>query len=424
MKKANGISMISLIVTILCIILLSSMAIGTGVRYYKESVNKNTANFIALLSSAVSNRYEDSNINTLLYPYLGYYINNSGDFETIFAPKVNEPLSFSDGIWYIIDSPSATSLGIKEANEYIGTIQTGSEDVTVALANYTNGAIYLIEVSSSDIGSLDLSTPNVGGHTHRYILTAPTCTEPMKCADCGYILKEPLGHTYDTISTPTPADDEYHYNKVCTRCGMQGGYESHIFNYTHYETGGEWFHQKTCSVCNYELSGEPCTKVYSLSTDESERAINHIINCYICSHTTTEPHTLSYRYISEALHEIYCTIPQCEYVTAELHSDSNGDDVCDLCGGAIIDYTYPQLLNVSIVNSSATTEEGKFYAKYNDTIKLTFTSDKQMQNLVVTIAGQQLPSTNVTSSDNKNWTATLLLEPAHAILNRLFDFFN
>ena len=53
MRNSKGISMISLIVTVLCTILLASLAIGTGTRYIRESRSKDRAAFISVMSNAV-----------------------------------------------------------------------------------------------------------------------------------------------------------------------------------------------------------------------------------------------------------------------------------------------------------------------------------------------------------------------------------
>lgn len=157
MKKTNGISMISLIVTIIVTILLASMAIVTGSRYLKESKDKNNEVFSTILSNAVLKRGEDANISTSRYPYLGYYIDNDTVFENSFASKVGSEIDYNDGIWYIVDSEIAEKLGAKGANEYIDAISAATTSkVKVALVNYLNGDVYVIDALVSEVTAFTL----------------------------------------------------------------------------------------------------------------------------------------------------------------------------------------------------------------------------------------------------------------------------
>ena len=88
MQKSKGISMISLVVTIVCMILLSSMAIGIGLRYNKETKNRDETAFVEVLSAAVSTRHEETNVDSVNYPYVGYYIKDEEKFDSVFAPKI------------------------------------------------------------------------------------------------------------------------------------------------------------------------------------------------------------------------------------------------------------------------------------------------------------------------------------------------
>ena len=166
------------------------MALGTGTRYLRDSKLKEKENFVQVLSSAVSKRQEDANVNSLAYPYLGYYINNSLVFESIFAPKVKEALTYDNSIWYVIDNATATNLGVKEIGSYIDSVDTAADDeqIKVALVDYKSGAVHLINVTSYELAGLEISKGDfVTGHTHRYLDTEPTCTTPVKCEDCGLI---------------------------------------------------------------------------------------------------------------------------------------------------------------------------------------------------------------------------------------------
>lgn len=416
--------MISLIVTIIVMILLASMAIGTGTKYLRESKNKDKEVFISVLSSAVSRRQEDTNINSLSYPYLGYYINDSVVFERIFAPKVKENIVYEDGIWYVVDTVTAAGLGVREPEQYINTINKGSaEKITVALVNYVTGDVYLIDSTGSELGSFDITEDTiVSGHTHRYLISEPTCTEPVRCEDCGFILKEPLGHKYDASDSPSPVsgdEENAHYNKVCIVCGMQGGFEAHVNQYQHIDESGVWYHQMQCTVCGHSSETRvKCTLQYTLPEAIAAREAEHIKKCRYCGYSETEDHDSGYRRISESMHELYCKTVGCNHVILkEYHEDLDNNEICDLCGSVIVSYTYPQLGIVSITNKSATTEAGKYIAKYGDTIQLVIVADKPIKNLTVLIANQAVPVGNMTTTDNKTWTIELKLEEAMNIPN-------
>ncbi len=419
--------MISLIITIIVTVLLSSLAIGTGTKYLKESKSKDRSNFISVLSSAVSKRREDMNLNSNKYPYLGYHINNDVYFEQVIAPKVNESISYDDGDWYIVDTRSASSLGVRESEKYIDTFNfsgDGSGTITVALVNYKTGRIYLLNVLPSDISSLPESSYTPEGHVHRYIIENPTCTEPQKCIDCGYIYKEATGHIYSgDTSTPQPAvgdEANSHYERVCSVCGMPSGYAPHTFEYVFIIGSGPWKHKKKCNVCGYpeadDVNAENCSLAYTLPTLESEKEVYHKVTCKYCLHSANEPHDFGYREKSETMHEKYCKTPGCTYTVAtEAHRDDDNNEICDDCNANIIDTTYPVLNVVTIVNMSATTEDKKYIATYGDTLKITVEANKSIQDLTVEISG--MTAVDMTSADEKNWEVTYLLDKTKQTLS-------
>ena len=415
MQKSKGISMISLVVTIIVTILLASMAVVIGSRYLRDSKNKNTEVFVSVLSNAVSKRHEDTNLNSSLYPYLGYYINDGTVFANKFAPKIPSSVSYDDGIWYVVDTDTAASLGVSESENYITSVEESSSgNGKVALVNYAQGTVYLIDVGASDISGLHLFEEGVdNGHVHTYLEGYPTCTVPKKCINCGFIKEEALGHAYvSTAPTATEGDEENsHYTKVCSRCGMPGGYEEHTRQYVH--NTGSWTHQFSCTVCGYvSASAIPCTIVYSRPDDYTLRPTIHIKTCSVCGYTEQEAHTLAYRRISYAEHERYCT--DCGFVVlTDHHVDDNNDSKCDLCGADMV--SYPLFRIVTMVNSSATTESGKYVAKYGDTVVLTLVADKEIRNLEVYIAGQKVPAGNMSTSDNLTWKVSLNLTSAMGI---------
>lgn len=417
MRKSSGISMISLIVTIIVTILLAGTAITLGTKYIKESKDKEKEVFVSVLSSAVAQRQEAINVNSFQYPYLGYYINDDSIFERIFASKIKDNISYDDGTWYVVDATTAGELGVKEAKTYINSIQTSSEDkVSVALVNYVSGTVYLVDISSSELANLELFSENVAeGHTHRYDRAEPTCTLPVKCLECGFIYKEALGHSYnDSTPTAVPGDEENsHSSKVCSRCGMTGGYEPHKFKASYIENSSPWLHEFKCEVCDYTKSeSELCEIEYSLPTNTSEKETRHVMTCKVCGKTDTELHTIGYRRTSETTHEKYCTVEGCSYVIATEPHVNNGYDVCEDCGSTIINYEYPTLRIVNIINKNAESPDERYIAKYGDEVQLTITADKPIRNLNVSIGNQAVPAGNMTTSDNKTWNITLTLDKA------------
>lgn len=435
MRDSRGISMVSLIVTIVCIILLSSIAIGTGTKYIRETKSNSREAFISVMSNAVSRRHEDTNLNSVSYPYLGYYINDAVLFERVFAPKVAENIVFENATWYVVDTTTARELGVKEPEKYIETVDENyTEEIKVALVDYETARVYLIDAYSSEISGLENSGGGpILGHMHRYVDydLYPNCTEPRKCADCGFIDAEPLGHVYDPLAAPLPAvgdEENAHYNKTCIVCSMQGGYERHIFVYTHFIKDGEWYHEAKCSACGYVKRNadgtdkeELCTQVVNLPELEDEKLVNHIRSCTVCLHEEVETHDIAYRRISESMHEKYCAHPLCGFLIArEYHVDNEApEDKCDYCGADIISYEYPQIAIAEMkkTNPVPTTTEDKYIAKYGDTITLRFVADKQITNLEVYIGGHLMSSAiaTISTTDNKEWTITYDISTARPI---------
>lgn len=437
MRDSKGISMISLIVTIVCTILIASVAIGTGSKYIRESKNKDRATFVTVMSNAVAKRNGDFAIDEIAYPYLGYHINNAQIFESVFAPKIKEKVNYEDGLWYVVDATTAKSLGVKEPERYIDVVDVSySEEVTLVLADYLSGKVYLFKTYSAEMSGDTFTGGQVSGHKHRYIdeENFPNCTEPLKCDDCGFIKREALGHTYEGNQGPEPAvgdEARAHYNRNCTRCGMQGGYELHKFEYQHLIKTGLWYHKSKCIVCNYPetipgyTNEERCTEFITLSNDINEREINHIRSCKVCGHTVTEPHDIGYRRISEIMHEKYCKNPLCNYqILKEYHYDNDGDGKCDACESEIVSYAQPILQIVEIENITPSNPNNKYIAKYGDTIRLKFTADKPVkkETMVVKIAGYTIPQSALTTANNTDWQIDFNITPGMTIPNSEINF--
>ena len=94
MKSSKGITMASLVVMIASIILLSTMAIGFGYKYIKETKEADDKYFTEVLSNAVTKRENNYTVNSIEYPRAGYYINSSEIFKEI--SKITKDLELGD----------------------------------------------------------------------------------------------------------------------------------------------------------------------------------------------------------------------------------------------------------------------------------------------------------------------------------------
>ena len=93
-------------------------------------------------------------------------------------------------------------------------------------------------------------------------------------------------------------DDEFHYNKECVVCHMQGGYERHknLDGYAFYKSGdGTWYHYTGCSVCGWPgtiKDYEECDTIWKSISDSK-----HVKKCRICEHEEEFLHEFKYAYV-------------------------------------------------------------------------------------------------------------------------------
>ncbi len=157
MKKEAGISMISLVVTIVVMIILAGMSITTGSKLLKQSNSESNKVFVSVLSNAIKQRRENSNIDSDKYYYVGYYISDGNVFDTIFSKKIPSTAAFEQESWYVIDSNIAKILNVNDAEDFIGSLEDGvTGKVKVALVNYNTSEVYIIEILPSDANGLVL----------------------------------------------------------------------------------------------------------------------------------------------------------------------------------------------------------------------------------------------------------------------------
>ncbi len=119
MKKNNGISLISLVVTIVVMIILAGVSI-----YYGTRENINTAYVTDMytelrnVSEAAQERYLTNRIDASRYPYVGTPLSSTNS-------KVVNNVTYGDG-WYLISPEQTLELNLENvSNEYIINYATG-----------------------------------------------------------------------------------------------------------------------------------------------------------------------------------------------------------------------------------------------------------------------------------------------------------
>lgn len=144
MKKKEGISLISLVITIVIIIILASISIYNGLREnLDETGNTMDYNEIFEVSDAIAQRALFNRLNAETYKLVG----ESGEFDTIVEQnsgdervEVNKTYSTEDG-WYLIDSDSSKALNLEKVRrKYLVNYETG--EVVSLVPIYYEGVKY------------------------------------------------------------------------------------------------------------------------------------------------------------------------------------------------------------------------------------------------------------------------------------------
>ena len=119
MKKNSGISLMSLVITIVVILILAGLSI-----YYGTRENINTAysadmyTEILNVSEAAKQRFLTHRMDANRYPYVGTQLTDSN-------PKVVNNISYGDG-WYLLSPEQTLELNLENVtNEYIINYLTG-----------------------------------------------------------------------------------------------------------------------------------------------------------------------------------------------------------------------------------------------------------------------------------------------------------
>lgn len=430
MKSNKGISMITLIITIISMIILLGIAYRIGTRYISESREEERTSLISILSTSVVRRQNDKyvgNVGENLY-YVGYHITTE-DFEKLYENFEKKDCMYEPGLWYAIDAEKATELGIIDAEKFL--IDDVKEELdedekkVLAVVDYYTGNVQLLKCEHikdiiKDIINKDDGTGCEHRYTivsclepsvctkcgtvlkqslgHEYNLEVPTCTEPVKCNRCGYIKEKALGHEYENTLSH---NDEGHFNK-CIRydsCHGIGNFEKHKLNY--YEIDGdEWIHESICRICGWEDLAEPCT-----TQIKSKDMHNHIEYCTKCLKEKETEHDSEkrYKFIDKHEHMVWCD--SCNYdLYREEHIDIKKPyGICDLCRG-IIDITDAPRVEKLIMENITPSGESVYWAKRGDIIQITFETSLMLSEVpTVELQGIEIRKEDI-QQDDLVWT--------------------
>ena len=238
MKNKKGISMISLVITIIVIVILIGIATTAGYRYIMEGNKMQSEAVVSIISEAAYRRQNDLSAGVAVAYYEGYSfvvdenitryekinglpdIDLSGDKGVAGSDGIPDCLQEDGAKWYLFDVQSAEALGVKESDKFITrNISYPSalkeEEVKLVLADYSSGKGYFIEMPKDIISDSIrqeggcLNSPT-GNHDFKIIAT---CTKPALCIYCGEAdpLNPALGHDF-TMPTCTASG-------ICRRCG-------------------------------------------------------------------------------------------------------------------------------------------------------------------------------------------------------------
>lgn len=412
MKNSKGITMASLVIIITSIILLSAMAISFGYKYLIETKKADEEYFKEVLSSAVTKRENNHTVNSPEYPREGYYISTLDAFQKIldeYVPelKYNGEILFDRGLWYIVDNKAAEDLGVKRSSDYIDAFDPGldnDEKVTVALVDYYNGTVIIIKIDKvREIGGIsgDIDIIPDNGHEHNFNTDEATCTLDKKCLICGYVEKVAKGHVYEYGEKAEAIDDEFHFVKKCSRCGMQGGYERHVdldkYYWTNTYSGESWYHYKYCRECEWpepNINYELCETVWKSISDTQ-----HVEECKICKHQVASNHVFEYVCIDLNYHEYVCKVCGYKIIKYELHED-DGTGKCGKCGYEmpIGGGEEPLLVEVLLKNKEWPNSN---YATDGETIQLIIKADRMISDVDANICGYGGDNLKKTYSDDK-----------------------
>ena len=462
MKNNKGISMITLIITIIVMIILLSLAYRIGTRYISESKEEERNVLISIMSSAVEKRQKDNYVgleDAKAY-YAGYHL-SSGDFDLLYPLLNSNDSVYSPGLWYMIDAISAEDLGVVDSGNYlVNDIGAGTDNKGkyIAVVDYYTGKVYLIEyrdietIQSIDLAEITQGTEGTHNPDHEPVYTVATCTEPSVCQLCGYVFSQALGHNYgkgegdkypNGMIHATCTEDlkcircgyiaekatghhydigqlQYdssgHYNPCInldyntdppTECGAMGNFKKHILHYEARE-GTEWKHRVYCEECQYGKE-EEIIEACNIAVKQKDKE-QHICYCTQCLKEQLEDHDdIRYKYVDKNRHIQYCATCN-EELEYEEHMDVEAPyGWCDKCNGQL-DTTKKPIITVTMIKAgTGLSEEEKYFAKYGDTIEITVTTDMLLSDIpTIRVQGKEIRKSDITTKDANTYVATVV----------------
>lgn len=153
----KGISMISMVITIIAIIILTSISINVGYRYLEESENKKIEVLLNIVSDCAYRRQNDKHIDPSL-PYVGYPVISTNLEGWSDLPEGNNDYTSSN--WFVLDAVSAATLGVVESERYITNdiSNASNDDLKLILVNYDTGDSYLVSTKKDYLtGNINLN---------------------------------------------------------------------------------------------------------------------------------------------------------------------------------------------------------------------------------------------------------------------------
>lgn len=431
MKNNKGISMISLIVTIICILIFIGLSYRIGSRYIKESKAEERSALADVLSNAIIRRQNDEYAIGGTGGYYSGYPMTEDEFNRILGTGDNV---WGNGLWFIVDAKNAEDLGIVDSEKYLVSDLTNpksdDDDKYLAAVDYDTGKVELIyyegEIDKDEFDKIaENAKDNETGCTHAYSVVSciepsvctkcgkifsqalghdfnaehATCTQDKKCNRCGYVAEKAIGHEYDT--SVLSYNDDGHFNK-CVRydeCGGVGNLKAHIKEYGYIE-GSAWQHNVRCSFdgCNW-TKVEQCTK-----TIKPKDLENHVLWCENCGKSEEQGHDdIKFKYIDKDKHMVYCNT-----CTSELYLEEHIDvekpfGICDRCESTVTLSKEPSIETLTIENITPGATS-KYHAKAGDTIRITLTSSLILAKApTIKVQNQIISAGQISTDDDFTW---------------------
>lgn len=433
MKNSRGVSMISLIITIICILIFVGLSYRIGSRYIKESKEEEKSSLVNVISVAVTRRQNDKyiSIGDEDSYYSGYPMTEE-EFNNVLGSEYD----WGNGLWFIIDAKSAEDLGIVDSEQYLVSDLTNpgpdDDDKYIAIVDYDTGKVKLVyydgDVDQEEIKDIAQNAKdNETGCEHTYTVVSciepsvctkcgkifsqalghdfnfehATCTEDKKCNRCGYIAEKAIGHEYDT--TTISYNDEGHFNKCIrySQCGALGNFKEHIKEYG-YKEGAVWEHNVRCT-----FEGCAWNKVEECRKNIKPKDIEyHTIYCENCGRSEDIKHDdIRFRYIDKDSHMVYCNTCKSDLYLEEHIDNEETFGACDRCDGIVDVNKEPRIETLKMENITSEAPN-KYYAKAGDTIRVTLESSLILAKApTIKIQGKEIGAGKIFSDDNFTWYA-------------------